>query len=225
MIDRILTLDDRPLTVARPPERRLVGVCRHFMVLLLAMLRAKGIAARGRCGFGAYFNAGYFEDHVVCECWNESEARWALVDPQFDDIWRERLHIRHSVLDVPRDQLLIAHEAWTRWRRGDADAEKFGIVAGNLRGSWFLAVNLIHDVALLNKAELLRWDTWGAMPRPNHPLTHDELACFDELAALTTNPDQSFETLRAMYDRDERIRVPGSVFNALLNRTEVVAAA
>jgi len=224
MIDRILTLDDRPLAVARPPERRLVGVCRHFMVLLLAMLRAKGIAARGRCGFGAYFNPGYFEDHVVCECWNESAARWVLVDPQFDAIWRERLHIRHNVFDVPRDQFLAAHEAWRQWRTAGADPEKFGIVAGNLRGSWFLAVNLIHDVALLNKAELLRWDSWGAMPRPNHPFTPGELAFFDELATLTTDPDTSFEALRALYTRDQRVRVPPKVFNALLNRTEPVAA-
>ena len=63
MIERILILDSRPLTVPRPPERRLVGVCRHFMVLLLAILRAKRIPVRGRCGFGAYFNPGYFEDH------------------------------------------------------------------------------------------------------------------------------------------------------------------
>src|SRR5213082_504574 len=70
MLDRILALDGRPLTFARPPERRLVGVCRHFMVLLLAMLRAKQIPARGRCGFGSYFNPGFFEDHVVCEYWN-----------------------------------------------------------------------------------------------------------------------------------------------------------
>ncbi len=60
MLDRILALDDRPLTIPRPPERRLLGVCRHFMVLLLAMLRARQIPARGRCGFGAYFNPGFF---------------------------------------------------------------------------------------------------------------------------------------------------------------------
>src|SRR5262249_1185459 len=91
MIEQIFALDDRPLTIARPPQRRWAGVCRHFLVLLLAMLRAKRIPARGRCGFGAYFNPGYFEDHVVCEYWNSSEKRWALADPQFDEVWRERL--------------------------------------------------------------------------------------------------------------------------------------
>jgi Transglutaminase-like superfamily len=224
MIERIFTLDDRPLTVRRPPERRLVGVCRHFMVLLLAMLRAKRIPARGRCGFGAYFNPGYFEDHVVCEYWNASEGRWVLADPQFDDVWRERLGIRHNVLDVPRDQFLVASEAWARCRRGDAEPNKFGIVQGNQRGSWFLAANLIHDAALLNKVEMLRWDAWGAIPRPNQPLPLDDVALFDQLASLTREPDESFESLRALYEQDERVKVPGAVFNSLLNRTEAVAA-
>jgi hypothetical protein len=224
MIERIFVLDGRPLTVRRPPERRLVGVCRHFMVLLLAILRAKRIPARGRCGFGAYFNPGYFEDHVLCEYWNASEGQWVLADPQFDDVWRERLGIHHNVLDVPRDQFLVASEAWTRWRTGDADPNTFGIVQGNLRGSWFLAANLIHDAALLNKVEVLRWDAWGAVPRPGQPLLQDDLAFFERVASLTREPDDLFESLRALYEQDERVKVPGAVFNSLLNRTEAIAA-
>ena len=53
-LDRIMELDDRPLTEPRPVDRRLVGNCRDYAVLMTAMLRAKGIAARTRCGFGAY---------------------------------------------------------------------------------------------------------------------------------------------------------------------------
>lgn len=224
MLGSIFALDDRPLTVARPPERRLVGVCRHFMVLLLAMLRAKHISARGRCGFGVYFNPGFFEDHVVCEYWKASEGRWALVDPQFDEVWRERLHIRHDVLDVPRDQFVVASDAWTRCRAGDADPQEFGIVQGNLQGIWFVAANLVHEVAALNKMELLRWDAWGAMPRPNQSLTQDQLVFFDEIAALTREPDALFDSLRGLYERDDRVRVPATVFNSLRNRSERVAA-
>ena len=224
MLDRIMALDPAPLTVSRPPERRLVGVCRHFMVLLLAMLRAKRIPARGRCGFGAYFNPGFFEDHVVCEYWNESEKRWVSVDPQFDDVWIARLGIDHDVLDVPRDRFLIAADAWTECRISAADPAKFGIVNGNLRGRWFIAANLIHDVATLNKMELLRWDAWGGMPRPNQSYSDDELSFFDRLAALTLEPDQSFEELRRLYESDDRVRVRACVFNALRNRPEQTLA-
>jgi hypothetical protein len=225
MLDRILAMDDRPLAVTRPPEKRLVGVCRHFMVLLLAFLRAKGIAARGHCGFGTYFNPGYFEDHVVCECWRAQEARWVLVDPQFDEVWREKLKIDHDVLDVPRDRFVIAADAWAKCRAGKADPAKFGTVRGNLRGLWFVATNLVHEVAGLNKVELLRWDSWGAIPRPDEPLQDDQLAFFDELAALTQEPDDSFEERRRRYESDARLHVPPNVFNALLNRAEAVAAA
>ena len=225
MLDRIFALNDRPLTVARPPEQRLVGVCRHFMVLLLAMLRARRVPARGRCGFGAYFNPGFFEDHVVCEYWDTSESRWKLADPQFDEVWRERSGITHDILDVPRDQFLIASDAWSRCPGADADPQKFGIVKGDLRGMWFIAANLVGEVALLNKIELLRWDAWGAMPRPNESLAADQIMFFDELAALTRNPDESFEELRHRYKHDERLRVPGTVFNALLNQPERIGFA
>jgi Transglutaminase-like superfamily len=224
MLDRILAIDNRPLTVARPPERRLVGVCRHFMVLLLALLRAKGIPARGRCGFGTYFNPGFFEDHVVCEYWRAPEERWVLVDSQFDEVWRARLKIDHDVFEVPRDRFLIAADGWVQCRAGKADPAKFGIIKGGLRGLWFIAANLVHDVATLNKVELLRWDSWGAMPRPEERLQGDRLAFFDKLAVLTREADESFEQLRRLYECDDRLRVPAYVFNSLLNQPEAISA-
>jgi hypothetical protein len=224
MLDRIFELDDAPLTVSRPPERRVVGVCRHFMVLMLSMLRAQRIPARGRCGFGAYFRPGFFEDHVVCEYWNVLEGRWVLTDPQFDGVWRSRLGIDHDVLDVPRDRFPMAADAWTECRAGRADPAKFGTVNGNLRGLWFIAANLIHDAASLNKMELLRWDAWGGVPRPDEFLSEDQLSFFDGLAALTHEPDRSFAELRRLYESDDRLRVPDTVFNALRNRPEKIAA-
>jgi hypothetical protein len=222
MLDRIVALDERPLWLARAPERRLAGVCRHYMVLLLAMLRVKGIPARGRCGFGAYFNPPFFEDHVVCEYWNGAANRWMLADAQFDEVWRERSGIRHDILDVPRDQFLIAADAWARCRAGEADPEKFGIVKGNLRGLWFVAVNLIHDAATLNKVEPLRWDVWGGMPRPGAPLGDRDTGFFDEIATLTRHPDEAFERLRDRYESDGRLCVPDTVFNALRQRPEPI---
>src|SRR5262245_29673812 len=165
-IDRLLELDARPIAVARPVEKRLVGVCNQFVLLLTAMLRSRGAPARARRGFGAYFNPGYFEDHVVCEYWDETTGRWKLADPQFDDVWRERLNIRHDVMDVPRDRFLTAADAWTACRARKADPAKFGIFRGDLRGLWFIAGALVSEVAGLNKMELLPWDAWGAMPEP-----------------------------------------------------------
>jgi hypothetical protein len=91
-----------------------------------------------------------------------------------------------------------------------------------MNGLWFIAGNLIRDVAGLNKMEMLPWDVWGAMPNPDETLQTDQLAFFDRLAALTHTPDTSFEELRSLYEGDDRLRVPATVFNAVLNRPEVV---
>jgi hypothetical protein len=42
LLDRVFALDRRPLTDARPHEKRVVGHCHHFVLLLVGMLRAKG---------------------------------------------------------------------------------------------------------------------------------------------------------------------------------------
>jgi hypothetical protein len=222
MLDRIFELDQSPLSTPRPPEKRLVGVCRHYVVLLLAILRAKGVPARCRAGFGTYFNPGYFEDHVVCEYWNATEKRWVFVDPQFDDIWRSQLRIAHDTLDVPRDRFLVGGDAWERCRAGHDDPAKFGIVEGNRRGLWFVASNVVRDLAELNKVEMLQWDTWGVMPRPDERLADDRLVLFDDLSAIGRDPDAAFDLVRQRYSDDERLAVPATVFNAVLNRMESV---
>ena len=220
ILGRIIALDDRPLSVARPVAKRVVGRCHHFALLLVAMLRAKDVPARLRGGFGAYFNAPFFEDHWLCEYWNEAEARWVLVDPQLDDVWRSKLGFRDDALDVPRNQFWIAADAWRECRAGRADAAKFGIQFGGLRGLWFIAGSLVRDVAALNGVEMLPWDVWDAQPSPGAALAGAELAFFDRLAALTRDPDGSFAELRDLYETDDRVRVPPVVFNAVANRED-----
>ena len=222
ILDRILALDSRPLSVARPVDKRVVGVCHHFALLMTAMLRAKGIPARYRCGFGAFFNAPKSEEHLVCEYWNHAEARWVLADAQLDELWRRNLGFAFDPLDVPRDQFVVAADAWTQCRSGKADPAKFGIFVGELRGLWFVAAELIRDVAAFGKVEMLPWDGWGAMPHPGQQLDAGQLAFFDRLAELTSAPDTSFGELRALSDKDERVRVPATVFNAVLNRMESI---
>ena len=173
-----------------------------------------------RGGFGVYFRPGYFEDHVLCEVWDAGNRRWVLIDPQFDEVFRERLGIRHDHLDVPRDQFVVAADAWRRCRSGEAEPSRFGIGFAGLYGLWFVGGSLVRDVAALNKVELLPWDAWGAQPRPDEALGEDQLAFFDALAALAGAPHESFDELRERYETDARLRAPATVFNAILDRPE-----
>jgi hypothetical protein len=222
MLDRLLQIDDAPLAAKRPLEKRLVGVCDHFARLLVAFLRSQGTPARCRFGFGAYFNPPNFEEHIVVEYWDPAKNRWKLADPQFDDVWREKLKIGHDILDVPRTRFLTAADAWRACREKKADPAKFGIFVGEQRGYWYIAGELIRDLASLNKVEVLPWDVWGAMPKPKARLTKEQFAYFDELAALVESLDGSFGKVRARFNGDDQLRVPGKVFNALLQRMEHV---
>jgi len=60
------------------------------------------------------------------------------------------------------------------------------------------------------------------MTRPGEPLRDDRLALFDRLSTITRAPDAAFTELRGLYESDEDLRVPGTVFNAVLNRPEAI---
>jgi len=115
MLARIRVLDARPLTVAREPVDRLPSVCRHFSLMLSAILREHGIPARARCGFGAYFNPGKFEDHWVCEYWHARQARWILVDAQLDAVQRKAFNIDFDPLEKFLNRFRAHHGLEAGW--------------------------------------------------------------------------------------------------------------
>jgi hypothetical protein len=223
MLAALFALDASPLTTARPPQRRILMRCGGFTRLLVSALRAHGIPARARCGFAAYFNPGHFEDHWVGEVWDSTRARWRLVDAQLDEVWRARLNIDDDVLNVDRDRFLTATDAWHKCRTGAADPVSFGISFASLFGMDYIAGSLIRDLAALNRMEMLPWDVWGAQPPPDAPLESERQSFFDDLAALTSDPDASFAELRQRYESDDRVRVPRMVTNAIRGRPESVA--
>ena len=224
MLARIRALDERPVTVAREPGRRLACVCRHFSLMLAAMLQSRKVPARARCGFGAYFNAGKFEDHWVCEYWNAAEKRWVLVDAQLDAIQRKTFHVGFDPLDVPRTSFIIAGDAWQRCRSGRADPANFGLsMVPGLQGWWFIAGNVLRDLASLNRMEMLPWDVWGAMDRDDASFVGEKAELLDRVAALTLAGDDAFGQVRAIYESDDRLRVPPVVFNVDRNAAEKIA--
>jgi len=220
MLELIVAADARPLDVTRAPEARLPGNCRHFTVLMVAMLRAQGTPARARCGFGGYFHETMFEDHWVCEYWHSDQQRWILVDAQIDARQRDLFSIDFDVADIARDRFLIAGEAWARCRSGAADPGTFGLSIVNEAGDWWIVGNLMRDAAALCNIELLPWDCWGAMPRAHEPIDESHCALFDRLAALTQSPDSSFAELQRLCRQDSRLRVPATVRNAVRMRDE-----
>jgi hypothetical protein len=215
LLAQVIARDSRPLRIPREPAARVPVNCRHFTVLMTAMLRAQGTPARARCGFGGYFTPGRFEDHWVCEYWHAAEQRWTLVDAQVDDRQRTWFGIDFDVTDLPDGRFLTGGQAWARYRSGDADPSMFGLTMVNEAGDWWIASNLMRDAAALRNVEVLPWDRWSAMPGPDDPISSDLAALFDRLAGLTRDPDATFAELAHLYEEDERLRIPSAVHNYL----------
>jgi hypothetical protein len=220
MLSQMLAHDGRPLDEPRALEDRLIGNCRDFTLFTVAALRAQGVPARGRCGFGSYFEAGKFVDHWVAEYWRSDEDRWVMVDAQIDDLQAGRIKPDFDLLDVPRSRFLTGGAAWRACRAGEADPDAFGIM--HMHGLWFIAGDLVRDAAALAGMEMMAWDSWGAMPGPDGAVSDETLAWFDRVADLTRDPDASFEALMTLNRDDERLRVPPVVFNAVRGRPETV---
>lgn len=206
---RTLELNSNPLTVARLNENKIVGNCRDFSVTLASMLQSKGIPARPRCGFGAYFMPNHYEDHWVCEYWNEQEQRWVLVDAQLDELQRNILQVSFNPLDVPRDQFIVGGAAWKLCRSGRTDPDQFGIF--DLKGMDFVKGDFIRDIAALNKIELLPWDCWGLIFEEYGTLPPDDLSLLDRLADLTQADVPDFDSVCRIYENDPRLRVGDSI--------------
>jgi hypothetical protein len=202
-VARLLEIDSSPLDVARPPERRLVGTCRDFTTFAVALLRARGVPARARCGFGTYFRSGRFEDHWVCEFWDAGAGSWKLADAQLDNLQREALKIDFDPLDVPRDRFLTGGAAWTACREARADPMTFGI--HDMRGLWFVRGDLVRDFLALNKVDILPWDHgWGHLGEED-PGTYPLM---DRIARLCGEPDGSLDEIRALYAADPGFAPP-----------------
>ena len=216
VLDGVLAGGNSP----RPAAGRAIGVCSHFSLLAVSALRANGRAARSRCGFGTYFAPEKAIDHWVVEVWNGD--RWRMVDFQIDDFQRAELGLVFDTLDLPSGEFLLAAQAWQLCRRGEDDPNRFGIFDEG--GFWFIASNMIRDLASLNKVEMLPWDDWGAMPSPDAEISTEELRRFDHLAEVLLDPDRHREELRLFYGAPG-FGMPGEVFNAVRQVRETVSVA
>jgi len=217
---RTLELDPSPLTTPRLNEIRIVGNCRDFSVTLASMLQSKGIPARPRCGFGTYFMPNHYEDHWVCEYWNEAEQRWILVDAQLDRLQCEVLQIPFNTLDVPRDQFIVGGAAWKLCRSGQANPDQFGIF--DMNGIDFVKGDFLRDVAALNKVELLPWDCWGMILTDYATLPPDDLSMLDRLADLTCTDVPNLDLVRQLYESDPRLRVGESIQSYVNGNMELI---
>jgi hypothetical protein len=195
---------------------RVVGCCRDATLLFVSLARHKGIPARMRVGFAAYFHPGLLIDHVVAQAWDEAAGRWRLIDGEMNSNWTPEVNGRPiDWMDLADDQFVTGPRAWQAARAGTSDPERYltspDLDAPELRGWPLLARHVIHDLVALNKTEMLVWDAWG-MQLGIDPgsVVEQDTVLLDEICAPLADPGISSDVVAALADRDV-LRVPSTV--------------
>jgi hypothetical protein len=217
-VEQILAADQGrhpwPLDHVREVTDRVQGCCRDHTLFCVAALRSHGIPARSRVGFAGYFVEGWHHDHVVVEAW--LDGRWRRFDSEVD--------APRASLSTPMDiasespggsGFVTAAQAWAAVRRGDIDADVYGVDpdVSVLRGPRFVFDEVIYEVAHRFGDELLLWDAWGRIGEPGSPVSDEDARWMDEVAALLLAADAgdlaAEDRLLARYRVDEGLH-PGA---------------
>jgi hypothetical protein len=153
---------DRP----RPLEARVVGTTRHSAILACSLLRARGYAARVRCGFGTTTGRETPPMRWTTEWWSTSEERWIRMDPDLADTG-PRTDGGEAWVDFG-----TAGETWQHYRSGSL--ERHGAKAPGAASAHVaprISAGVVLDLAALCKLEMLPTDTWGRMALPQQGFT------------------------------------------------------
>ena len=202
--------DKRPLTDDRPKSEKLIVDCRHFAVLLVALLRHQGVPARARCGFATYLEKTHYQDHWVSEYWNGE--RWLMEDPEIG---------KH---DVSPEEFITGGRAWRMIRAHEISDLTFGFSPRDL-GEWAVRYDLPRDLAAINKFEMLSADSWGSMEKKEPLVTARDRKLLDEAAQWSVAPNSDFDGMRAFYEATDSLRVPETIklYNYIENKNKTVA--
>lgn len=212
ILRRIKALDESPINVPRPKEKRLIVNCRQFAVLTCSILRNKGIPARVRAGYSLYtWGGGKFENHWICEYYKSDEQRWILVDAQIDDKQKKLMKIDFNTFDMPQGKFLSAGEGWQLFRDGKADPNVFGL--GGKDGwkalGWDMVMsNVTCDMMALNKMELLPWDVSPYWHKKKEQMSAADMVIIDEAALLCCQVNNRWARMRELYDSHLVLQMP-----------------
>jgi transglutaminase superfamily protein len=216
MFALLLRRGEPTLARKRLPPDRIVGCCRDATLLFVSLARHKGIPARMRVGFAAYFHPGLLIDHVVAEAWDEAAGRWRLIDGEMNTDWTQETD-GHPVdwMDLSDDQFVTGPRAWQAARAGTSDPERHltapDMDAPEVRG-WPLLARPRHPRP--GRAEQDRDAGVGrvGMQLGIGPglVAEQDAVLLDEICAHPADPEVSPDIVAALADRDE-LRVPATV--------------
>lgn len=208
-------------------ENKIIGSCRTQAVLACGILRHMKIPARVRYKYCTYFIEDFNHEQAVVEYWDKEKNCWILIDPamNYEILEYKNIKIDFDLCHIPDDKSMPVSTAWLDARAGKVDPNLFGAFSNNNKncGLWHIRVKLLHDLACLNKIEVLEWDRWGATLL-FHPLNNEEIELTNFLAhRLNANPIFNEGIYSTMADIENKIKpITGLARSPFLGDYEVI---
>lgn len=194
MLEQLLVRNANGLIRERAPHERLIVSCRYHAILLISVLRHRGIPARCRVGFARYLGEAHrkYVDHWVAEVWLEQEQRWILIDPDL------------QIVDIPADEFFTSGDAWLIVRDGEMNANLFG--SKKWWGAYYIRNSVCHDLSSVLGNVLHYWDFPPICQKEMNRLTEEDLQLLDEVSIYLQDPDLYSKELRFIYEDNEQLQ-------------------
>ena len=211
MIAELLRRDSN-YSVDRKIEDKIHVCCREQAILLVATLKAKGIPARCRSGFASYISESKSAgDHWITEYYNFEKERWVLVDSDLF-FWKDEMGF--DLTDIPRDKFIFGAEAYLKIRNNELKNEEihyasdpitYGIKAA-IRGLFFDFHSVMNDeIIFLHQPKYIQ--------DKKFELTEEEYKELDQLAKLMLDPDENFDELLEIWNKEDKYRIMSGGLN------------
>jgi hypothetical protein len=203
LMEELIGKDSRGFINDRTSENRLILSCRGYSILLVSILRHKGIPARSRSGFAPFVtNDGKLNDTWICESWDDETQRWLSWSPVF------------IINNFPKRLFHYPADVYLNYFNNSIDIVKYG--AGEHRGMYYVMKNLIVDMLCVTTNE--PWYSpgtvitdaldWGSGPHFDNAITYlerDNIAIFDIVARLMCDPDKNVYELRKIIENNKHL--------------------
>ncbi len=216
MLSELLRRDSK-YSVDRDILDKIHVCCRETSILLISILKAKGIPARCRSGFTHYISeidgAG---DHWIVEFYDQKDKKWKLVDPTmcYDEQILKEYNIDFNLTDMPKEKFIFSAEAYLGLRNGKYKSKDiyyfsnpytYGIKAA-IRGLFYDFHCLMNDeIIFLQQPKYLR--------DKDFELTEEELKELDNLATLMLAPNDNFDKLLTLWNNNPKFRIMSGGMN------------
>lgn len=194
----------------RKIENKLHLCCREQAILLAAILKAKGMAARVRSGFAGYISKdGVNHDHWITEYYDQEQERWVLTDA---DCCCE--DVDFNIYDIPRERFIFGAQAYLGLREKQYREEEISYASVPPTLGMKAALRaLFYDFHALMNDEIFFWHVPAYLARKDMEPSMEEYGELDELAKLMINPDENHEALREVWEREDKYRIVAGGFN------------